>query len=440
MAGVAHGTLRRRGRGLLIACLTLASTLATIPAHTSSQRLPPLRLQTFTLASGDAPGQPSVAADPREGFVVTWQERVGDGHALRFAVLERDGHELRRGLIARGANWFVNWADFPSLVVLDNGDWVTHWLVRRGQAPEAYDTHLVRSRDRGRSWSASLLPHDDRTETQHGFVSLVPAGGDRVLALWLDGRRGAVDHVSAASPAAAAKSGSGHAHGDTMSLRSVLLDRRGVVAGSARELDDSTCSCCQTDAVRVGARTLVVYRDRTPDEIRDISVLELGARGEWLAPRNLHPDGWRIEGCPVNGPAIAAGGAQVLVVWPTAADGEMRTRYVLRAAAQMGRAGAARELAPGARMFGRVDAAALGEDFIVTWLGQGSESGGSALRLARLRRDGAVVGEQVVAALPSGRISGNPRLAALRDRALLVWVQPAVEGRAATLHAALLRR
>ncbi len=170
---------------VLIVLLLLAAPCGALASES------PLATRAVAIATGDGAGQASVAVYPREGFVVTWQEQDRSGHSLRFAVLDRDGRERRRGLVARGENWFVNWADFPSLVVLDNGDWVTHWLVRNGEDPHGYDIRLVRSRDAGRTWETPVSPHDDGTPTQHGFVSLVPAGNDRVLVIWLDGRRGA---------------------------------------------------------------------------------------------------------------------------------------------------------------------------------------------------------------------------------------------------------
>lgn len=413
--------LLRACAAALLVCGGMPAAAAETGAH--------LAARAVAIMTGESPGQPSVAVDPREGFVVTWQESEGNGHALYFALLDGEGRERRRGRIASGENWFVNWADFPSLAVLDNGDWVTHWLVRNGDNPHGYDIRLVRSRDAGRSWDPPVSPHDDGMPVQHGFVSLVPSGGDRVLTIWLDGRHGV------ATPGAAGDH-SGHEHDDTMSLRSAVVSRDGRVEG-ALELDASTCSCCQTDAVRVAGRTIVAYRDRTPEEIRDIAILKRDRRGAWTQPQVLHDDGWRIEGCPVNGPAIAVARERVLVVWPTAAGGEYETRYVVRDAARLADpgTGAMRVLAPGAVTRGRLDAAGWGRGFLVTWLGR--ESGRDGLQLAELDHAGAVQVQQTLASLPLGRISGNPRLASWRGAALVVWVEPAAEGRAARLAGAV---
>ena len=35
---------------------------------------------------------------------------------------------------------------------------------------------LSRSADRGRTWSASVVPHTDRSAVEHGFVSMAEGG------------------------------------------------------------------------------------------------------------------------------------------------------------------------------------------------------------------------------------------------------------------------
>ena len=51
------------------------------------------------------------------------------------------------------------------------------------------------------------------------------------------------------------------------------------------------------------------------------------AAGVWSEPVQAGPDHWQIEGCPVNGPAIAARGANVAVAWFTAPDNRSRVRF-----------------------------------------------------------------------------------------------------------------
>jgi len=366
----------------------------------------------------ELPGQaePSIVAGPGGGYVLTWTERREGGAArLAFATLDAAGAVVRSGLIAEGRDWFVNWADFPSLAILDNGDWLT-FVLRKSDpsAPYAYDIWTTRSRDQGRSWSALALLHDDGTRTEHGFVALLPDGGDRALAIWYDGRlgAGAMDHEAAA----------GHEMEGRMTLRGAVLTRDAAPA-EALQLDDYTCSCCTTDALRTAQGPLVAYRDRSPGELRDIAWITRSGSA-WTAPRAVHADGWVIAGCPVNGPALALAGTRPVVAWPTFGDGSYRVRVARREGEGWS---TPVELEAGAGVIGRVDAAAWGDDgALVSWLG--GRDGQSVLRVARL--DEALVESErlTVATLPPGRTTGMPRMASHGHAAILVWTSPEARG------------
>jgi len=85
-------------------------------------------------------------------------------------------------------------------------------------------------------------------------------------------------------------------------------------------VDDLTCDCCQTDVALTSDGPVVVYRDRTTDEVRDIYVSRREF-GEWQEGAPVASDNWEIAACPVNGPIIRANGNQVAVAWFTAAAG-----------------------------------------------------------------------------------------------------------------------
>ena len=44
--------------------------------------------------------------------------------------------------VAAGKDWFVNWADFPSVAVLPDGALFAHWLRKSGPANHAYDVRV----------------------------------------------------------------------------------------------------------------------------------------------------------------------------------------------------------------------------------------------------------------------------------------------------------
>jgi hypothetical protein len=88
-------------------------------------------------------------------------------------MLDRNGWSEAQ-TVSQGENWFVNWADFPSVVDLKDGSLTAHWLVKSGSSTYAYDVSILRSKDGGKSWSKPIVPHRDNTKTEHGFVSLIP--------------------------------------------------------------------------------------------------------------------------------------------------------------------------------------------------------------------------------------------------------------------------
>jgi hypothetical protein len=355
----------------------------------------------WPLPAGAPSSQPSLALQG-ETLHLSWIEPEAHGHRLRHARDPGVGF-AEPADIARGRGWFVNWADFPTLAVLADGSLAAHLLVKRSDAPYAYDVLLLRSAD-GTAWSRPVLVHDDDTATEHGFVSLWPDGDHGLGVAWLDGRAtgdGQHDHEG---------------HGGAMMLRAARFDAAGKQ--DDRALDESTCDCCQTDVALAARGPVLVYRDRAEGEIRDIALTRLRG-GRWSAPALVHPDGWRMPACPVNGPAVAARSDEIHVAWYTAADGEPQVRLA-RSRDDGAHFGEPRVIARGAQVQGRVDVQRDAGQVVLSWIDE--DAGGQTLRLARFPPDLSKEIERVeVARLPRGRGTGFPRLALRAGAAYLVW-------------------
>lgn len=381
-------------RGMSLHAITLCAALAQASAAAT--------VTPWPLPAGAPSSQPSLAAQG-EALHLSWIEPAGEDHRLRHAREAGAGFEAATD-IARGRGWFVNWADFPGLAVLADGSLAAHLLVKRSDAPYAYDVQLLRSAD-GAAWSEPVLVHDDGTATEHGFVSMWPEGGSGLGIAWLDGR---------------ATGGGGHddhGHGGgAMTVRAAHFDAR----GKRREtlIDEITCDCCQTDAA-VGARgPVLVYRDRTTEEVRDIALVRW-RDGAWTAPRLVHADGWRMPACPVNGPAVAASGDEIVVAWYTAAEGEPQVRLA-RSADDGVHFGEPVIVARGSTVQGRVDVQRDAGGVVLTWIDE--DAAAQTLRLARFAPDLSKELERVdVATLARGRATGFPRLALRDGAAHVVW-------------------
>ena len=223
-------------------------------------------------------------------FALSWIERNTDGEA-RLQMATWNGSEFDEiRLIAKSKGMFANWADIPSLVEAPSGDLYAHWLNRIGNETYAYGIQIERSIDHGKSWQSLGWLHNDTSATEHGFVSLIPENR-HVRAFWLDGRQ--------------MKKPTGK-----MMLRTAILD--GNEIKSENMLDDDVCTCCPTGAIQLPGGSAVVYRDRLPQEIRDISLVHL-KNDAWSKPSRIQKDNWVMPGCPVNGPSIATNGNIIAV-------------------------------------------------------------------------------------------------------------------------------
>jgi hypothetical protein len=331
--------------------------------------------------------------------------RPGEGlFSLRYSLFDGGGWSAPQTILSSD-RFVANWADFPSVARSPVGWLLAHWPERSGNDMHAYDVQLARAGALGSPWRRMGAAHDDRTETEHGFVSLVPEG-DAVRAFWLDGR----EMKPAGEPTHA------HGHGEaSMTLRTALV---GEKVGRGELLDPRVCECCQTSAAVTSEGPVVVYRDRSEKEVRDISIVRRSKHG-WTEPHPVARDGWEIVGCPVNGPSVDADGREVAVAWYTVAQDRARVQVAFSRDA--GATFAPPRLVDGSGPLGRVAVALAGGDAVVSWIGM---DGKKAWIRARRLSPGGKAGEAIpIAETSSARSSGFPRLIRSGKALVLAWVE-----------------
>lgn len=346
---------------------------------------------------------PRFTVNAAGAIYLSWLDTEGADSVLRYARLEGSSWSVARE-IARGERWFVNWADFPSLAVLDDEHLLAHFLQKSGAGDYDYDVRVTRSGDGGATWSTPERLHTHAGAGEHGFVSLAPRSGSDATAIWLDGRN-------------TKPHGEG---GGEMALYARAIDGDGHL-GDEIVVDPRVCDCCPTSAARLpDGALLVACRDRSPDEVRDISVVRIVdgvvADSSWSSG-----DGWKIAGCPVNGPVLAVRGENVALTWFTFGS-DMRARVSCAFSKDGGRSFGPPIRVASTRAHGRVDA--LFDDsnrLLVTWLE--ADPGSAEWRVARVDVGGRVIDERRVVATTSTRESGLARLAVGKSGTFFVWTQ-----------------
>lgn len=375
--------------GVLAGCLLAAGAVAQDGVTPLDTRAP------------DGSGMYSLYATPEGATFLSWIEAAGEGHALRFSELARPGssEEVTEDawgepkLIAEGSGWFVNWADHPNIALVGEDRLAAHYLVRNpeGDGHYGYGLKIVYSMDRGATWREVFAAGLNNVESYSGFVSFAPEPGG-FSAAYLTPPPGSKDPGE-------------------MTLRLARFHEQGYLLGNQR-LDPDVCSCCPTAMAASGGEPLVVYRDRVrnppEDDTRDIAIARK-VSGLWAPGRPVHRDGWGINACPVNGPAIAASGDAVAVAWFTMASGEPEVKFAF---SQNGGEGFGMPM--------RLDGGSGRGYTAVTMLDDGSavaawletpDGGRGEVRVRRVWPDGLLGASVTVAESPAGREAGVLQLA-----------------------------
>jgi hypothetical protein len=222
----------------------------------------------------------------------------------------------------------------------------------------------------------------------------MPDGGTGLV--WLDGRA---------------------THGDEgdMQLRAAIFDKSHKPLSDTL-IDSRVCECCPTSVALTADGPIAAFRNRSPGEIRDIYVTRLSA-GRWTMPIPVHRDNFKIEGCPVNGPSVAARGRDVVVAWLTAPKDVNRS--YLAFSHDGGKTFGAPVRADDVESLGRV-VVALKKDgsAIVGWVESAGQTPQFSIR--HVEANG-TRSPAVVVANQSG--TRYPRMALARDEVVLAWTE-----------------
>ena len=189
--------------------------------------------------------------------------------------------------------------------------------------PAKHEGHTVirhaGSKDGGRTFSPAVTVAGASLTGARGWHAATLGYDGGVQVVWLDGRNAAPmahDHGKAASKPVRTPGGPRqdifHASwkGDSQPVEHLI--------------QANVCFCCKTAVVASGEKVYAAWRHIYPGSLRDIAVARSTDNGATFGPPiRVSEDGWKIDACPDDGPAMAADGHDgIHIAWPTLVAGD----------------------------------------------------------------------------------------------------------------------
>ena len=405
-----------------VICLATAFALAAL-ASSCARLSEPSVSQLGSIVRLGVPGADnrgvSVASDGQR-VAVAWAA-VTESATNVYAAVSRDGGQTF-GAPARvndlDGDVRANGEQPPRIAV--GRDIVVIWQSKlTGQSR----VRIARSLDDGRSFQAATTVHQEPLTGARGWASIALDSGGRAHVAWLDGRNAAPKPA----PDASASASGGHIHGGG-SMRQDIFSTS-IAGDDRREASVATdvCFCCKTGVATSGdSRVYVAWRHVYPVNLRDMAVARSTDGGATFSSAvRVSEDGWQIDACPEDGPAIVAGDAEALhIAWPTMTKDATPRKAVFYAASTDG----GRTFAPRIRL-SAADAgiaahpqiARAGTKAAVVW----DETSQSGRRVVLRLVGGDAPGAPVV--VESGGSPTYPAVAATAGGLVVAWTASAPE-------------
>ncbi|MAL16483.1 MAG: hypothetical protein CL670_10100 [Balneola sp.] len=357
--------------------------------------------------AGENSSLPRLFIDESGTVFMSWVEEKGNLAELKYSTFE-DSFWSDPKVIAKDSTWFLNWADYPSIIARDGAPFAAHWLNKKTGGTYSYDVNI--STYQNGDWASPIKPHEDETPTEHGFASMIPMSDSTFLAVWLDGRETENrDHNEYSNIEKA------------MTLRGAVIHKNGSILHKYL-IDDSVCDCCSTSLTKTNDGYMLVYRDRTNEEIRDINYTKF-KDGVWSEPKPIHSDNWKIAACPVNGPSVDSEDGTVAIAWFTGANEEPAVK--LSVSNDDGKTFSEAILLDTKGPIGRVDVEVSDDKIWASWLS--AEKPNGHLKIASFTKSGKLLETHIVEeGISSERQAGFPELEIV-DRKLLVAYTEVIE-------------
>ena len=231
------------------------------------------------------------------------------------------------------------YGDPPTIAAGPEGTVYVGWTAKYPEGARGTILYMSASRDGGASFDEPVRVNDDAEPASHGMHSMAVAPDGKIYFAWLDER------YLKGKPAATPTPHSGHSNSNASSgphpeeaeveSNAELYFARstdGKTFSQNRRLAGDVCPCCKTSTVISDkGRVAIGFRKVFDGEFRHIAVTssdDFG--GAWSQPLQVSDDGWRINACPVSGPALRWDGDELAVAWYSGGEAGPRGVYESR--------------------------------------------------------------------------------------------------------------
>lgn len=379
--------------------LLLSTLIAFLILNCSSDPL----VSELINPSGDNSSLSRLYTDNEGVVYLSWVEETSDLATLYYSKYVNSTW-TKPVNISSSDNWFVNWADFPSVIGYNGNLLAAHWLSKVPGNRYSYNVEVAGFEEN--MLTEPIVPHTDSTATEHGFVSMVALNDSSYYSIWLDGRNTTGGHGE---------------HGDlssAMALRGARISTTGVLLDES-EIDNSVCDCCNTSLAKTSTGLIAAYRDRTSDEIRDIYISKF-ENGAWNTPKTVFKDNWEIAACPVNGPSIDVNEENVGIAWFTMQDdkGSVKVSF----SSDEGESFSSPIIIDSDNPLGRVDLITNDDGSVwVSWITRSDNS--AKLELRKILNSGKSLQSHTISTISPSRGSGFPQIAKLNQDVVISWTE-----------------
>lgn len=267
------------------------------------------------------------------------------------------------------------------------------WQVT-GEIPGMGPLQSVYSTDGGAHWQQGSNPTGSETDQSH--ADLIADSQGRFHLVWLDDRD----------------------ENGYQGIRYARSSHAGQDWELAQTIDDSSCSCCWNRLLAgEDGQVNVLYRDM---EVRDMALARSADAGQsWQRVSTVGEFGWKFDGCPHNGGALAWAGDTLHALAWTGAETKAGLYHLV--SEDDGQNWSKPQAMRGEGLAFHSDLAAIGEQHLVAiWDARGAD--GSAVLISESFDNGRHW--QAARRISSpGRSAQFPRLVATPETLLAMWVE-----------------